>query len=147
MTADVSTEQHKALVRRFTEVVNTGDVDALDEVVVRDLVDHAAFPGQPSGLEGYKQSLALGRRAFPDGRITIEDMIAEGDKVVTRYTSRGTHRGEFLGMLPTGKVVAFTGVVIHRIAGGKIAEEWGNWDQLGLMQQLGAAPVPGPTSS
>jgi steroid delta-isomerase-like uncharacterized protein len=142
MAVDSSTEQDKALVRRFTEMVNRGDADALDEVVASDLVDHAAFPGQAGGLEGYKQSLAMSRVAFPDGWITIEDMIAEGDKVVTRYTSRGTHQGEFLSMPPTGKTVAFTGVVIHRIAGGKIAEEWGTWDQLGLMQQLGAIPVP-----
>jgi steroid delta-isomerase-like uncharacterized protein len=80
------------------------------------------------------------RAAFPDGRVTIEDMIAEGDKVVTRYNSRGTHKGDFMGIPATGKKVAVTGIVISRIAKGKIAEEWEEFDALGFMVQLGAIP-------
>jgi len=81
--------------------------------------------------------------AFPDVRLTIEDMVAEGDKVAVRWAWSGTHRGEYMGIAPTGKEVTYTGITIHRITGGKIVESWDEVDNLGLMQQLGVAPPPG----
>jgi predicted ester cyclase len=83
------------------------------------------------------------RGAFPDGHTTVEDSIAEGDKVAYRWTFRGTHRGELMGILPTERQVTITGITVDRISGGKIEEEWNNFDQLGMLQQLGVAPAPG----
>jgi predicted ester cyclase len=138
-------EENKAVVRRFNELVEeywrTGDADALDEVVAPDFVHHS--PGLPPDLEGMKQALPMFRAAFPDMRLTEEDMIAEGDKVVDRVTVRGTHQGELMGIPPTGNPVEFMETHISRIAGGKIVERWGQWDALGMMQQVSAAPSPG----
>ena len=93
--------------------------------------------------EGYKQFFAMTHSAFPDFHSTLEDMFAEGDKVVQRFTARGTHKGEFMGIPPTGKQVTITGIAIHRITGGKIVEDWVNMDMLGMMVQLGVVPPPG----
>jgi steroid delta-isomerase-like uncharacterized protein len=133
-------EENKALVRRCIEEVDKGNWAIFDELLVRDYVYHQ--PGRPKPLtrEESEQFMRSVRAAFPDGRVTIEDMIAEGDKVVTRYTSCGTHKGEFMGIPATGKKVALTGIVISRIAKGKIAEEWEEFDALGFMVQLGAIP-------
>ena len=86
------------------------------------------------------------RSAFPDMQLTIEDQIAEGDKVVTRWTARGTHQGELMGIPPTGKQATVTGITVGRVANGKFVESWSNFDALGMMQQLGVVPVPGQTS-
>ncbi len=138
-------EENKAVVRRFNELVKeywrTGDADAFDEVVASDFVHHA--PGLPPDLEGMKQALPMFRAAFPDMRLTVEEIIAEDDKVVARVTVRGTHQGELMGIPATGKPVEFTETHISRIAGGKIVERWGEWDALGMMQQIGAVPAPG----
>lgn len=135
-------EENKAVVRRFNELVEeywrTGDADAFDEVVAPDFVHHA--PGLPPDLEGMKQALPMFRTAFPDMRLTEEDVIAEGDKVADRVTVRGTHEGELMGIPATGKQVEFTETHIARIADGKVVERWGEWDVLGMMQQLGAVP-------
>jgi steroid delta-isomerase-like uncharacterized protein len=140
----VQPEENKAIVRRFNELVEeywrTGNADALEEVVAPDFVHHA--PGIPPDLEGLKQALPMFRAAFPDMRLTEEDVIADGDKVVDRVTVRGTHQGELMGIPSTGKQVEFTETHISRIADGKIVERWGEWDALGLMQQLGGVPVP-----
>ena len=134
-------EQNKAIARRvFEEVWNKGNLDALDEVYVADVVGHNAPPGQPPGIKGTRQFIGMYLQAFPDTRMVVEDQVAEGDKVVTRWTATGTHRGELMGMPPTGKSVRVTGITINRLEGGKIVEEWGTFDQLGMLQQLGAIP-------
>ena len=139
----MSAEENKALFRRLVdEFINTGNEAVADEVMTPDFVEHEELGGPPT-REGVKQFFAMFRAAFPDLRVTIEDMIAEGDKVVARLTMRGTHQGEFLGIPPTGKQVTMGVIDIVRVADGKAVEHWGISDQLGLMQQLGAIPAPG----
>jgi steroid delta-isomerase-like uncharacterized protein len=136
-------EENAARTRLFYEqVLDRGNLEAADEFLAAGLVDHDAFPGQGPGLEGFKRSLANLRSAFPDLRVTLEDVIPARDKVVVRWTDRGTHRGEFLGMAPTGRKVSTTGITIYRFFGGKIVEQWTNWDTLTLMGQLGARDRP-----
>jgi steroid delta-isomerase-like uncharacterized protein len=137
-------EQNKTLVRRAVEEVwNRGNYAVVNELVASDIVVHASTPdGEIHGPEGVKQFYATLRRAFPDIHFTIEDQIAEGDRVVTRWTARGTHRGEFNGIPPTGKQGAISGIDIDRIADGKVVECWPNADELDLLQQLGVIPVP-----
>jgi steroid delta-isomerase-like uncharacterized protein len=143
-TQAMSTEQNKAIRRRFDEeIVNKKNLAALESFYAPNYVDHAAIPGFPPGVEGVKQRHAAFFAAFPDSQIALEDQIAEGDKVATRFTIRGTHTGEFFGIPPTGKAASVTGIDIMRIVDGKIAEYWGQMDMLGLMQQLGAVPAPG----
>ncbi len=137
-------EENKALVRRlYEEVLNKGNLGVIDELCSADVVDHSAPPGIPSGIEGVKQMMAMYRAVFPDMHVTIEDLIAEGDKVVSRYTLRGTQKGNFMGIAPTGKQVTLTGIAIDHRVDGKVVEHWENFDQLGMMQQLGVSPPPG----
>jgi steroid delta-isomerase-like uncharacterized protein len=139
----VSTEENKDLNRRFSEeVLNTGNVAAIDAFVAPDVTIH--MPGQPSvrGREAFKQLAAAYFTAFPDFHETTEDEIAAGDKVARRVTWRGTHRGELMGLPPTGREVTVSGMRIFHIADDKIAEEWAVDDALGMMQQLGMIPVP-----
>jgi steroid delta-isomerase-like uncharacterized protein len=134
-------EQNKAIVRRsFEEVWTNKNLDALGEFVATDAVDHTRPPELPSGLEGAKQFFAMYLAAFPDTKMVIEDQVAEGDKVVTRWTATGTHKGELMGIPPSGKPVRVTGIQIDRLEGGKIVESWGFFDQLGMLQQIGAIP-------
>lgn len=137
-------EQNKALVRRAVEEIwNQGNYAALGEFVASDIVIHATMPeAEISGPEGIKQFYSTLHNAFPDLRFTIEDQIAEGDRVVTRWSARGTHTGDFQGIPPTGMQFRLTGIDIDRIANGKVVECWPNADELGLLQQLGALPVP-----
>jgi steroid delta-isomerase-like uncharacterized protein len=119
-------------------------LDAADDIYAPDVVAHDPnSPEEINGPEGVKHFASAFRSAFPDGQSTVEDQIAEGDKVVTRYTFSGTHQGEFMGIPPTGNRVQMTGVYVSRISGEKIVEEWNNYDLLGLMQQLGVIPAPG----
>ncbi len=136
-------EQNKALVHRTYEIFNARNLDALEEVMAANMVDHNAAPGQAPGLEGTKQFFRMLFAAFPDFHITVEDMIAEGDKVVARVRVTGTHNGEFMGIPATGRPFTQTGIDIIRIAGGKAVERWGEFDNLGLMQQLGVIPSQG----
>ncbi len=137
------TEDNKALNRRFVEeVINEGNLDAIDELLDPGVVDHAAPPGFPTGREGAKQFAAMMRSAFPDLHLTIEDMIAEGDKVVMRSTWSGTHQGEFMWIPATGRRVTVSAIDISRVADGRMVEHWEQFDALGLMQQLGAVPPP-----
>ena len=143
----MSTEDNKAVVRRFyEEVMNQKKRAVLDEVFDLNVVDHFAPPGTPGGLEGARQTLGMFLTAFPDLHFTVEDLIAEGDKVVARATLSGTQQGAFMGIPPTGKHVTMTGIDINRFVGGKSVEHWVEMDTLGLMQQLGVIPPPGPTS-
>jgi steroid delta-isomerase-like uncharacterized protein len=105
-------------------------------------VDHNPFPGQAPGREGVKQIITDMRASFPDLKVTQEDQIAEGDKVVTRWSASGTHKGDFQGIPPTGKLVEVMGIVIDRIAGGKIVDHWEQFDAMSMMIQLGAIPAP-----
>jgi predicted ester cyclase len=128
-------EENKALVRRLIKEVEKGKLDVIedviDEVLAPDFVDHDLLTDQEPDREGYKRGLSKDRAAFSNLDITIEDQIAEGDKVVTRFTWRGTHdQGKFMGMAPTGKKVEVTAIYIHRIAGGKVKEEWSASDTL-----------------
>jgi steroid delta-isomerase-like uncharacterized protein len=139
----MSAEENKAIARRGYEAINQNNLDALDEVVAPDITDHDPAPGQAPGLEGVKQWFSSMHTAFPDFRMNVEDMIAEGDKVVARVRLSGTHQGEFMGIDATGNRVTITGIDILRInADGKIMERWGNFDDLGMMQQLGVMEPP-----
>ena len=139
----MSAGENKAIARRGYEAINQNNLDALDEVVAPDLTDHDPAPGQAPGLEGVKQWFSSMHTAFPDFRMNVEDMIAEGDKVVARVRLSGTHQGEFMGIDATGNRVTITGIDILRInADGKIMERWGNFDDLGMMQQLGVMEPP-----
>ena len=134
---------NKALVRRLLEEsFNSGNSAVADELVAADFVDHNPLPGLPPTAEGFKQSFAVIRAAMPDMTYTIEDVIAEGDKVVVRWTTSGTNTGEMLGMPATGKKATVTGIDIFRVQDGKLAEFWLSWDQLGMLQQLGMIPPP-----
>ena len=139
----MSTDSNKALVRRLVdEVQNRGIIAAVDEIAAPTFVNHSAPPGMPSNREGVKQITLLFRRAFPDGAMTVEDMIAEGDTVATRKTFRGTHQGEFMGIPPTGRRVAIELIDIVRVVDGRVVEHWNVVDNLGLLQQLGVLPPP-----
>ncbi|HZF59115.1 MAG TPA: ester cyclase [Rubrobacter sp.] len=135
---------NKALVRRFVdEVQSGGNIDLIDEVCSPGFVNHSAPPGIPADREGIKILTAMFRGAFPDSHFTIEDMVAEGDKVVTRKTFHGTHEGEFMGMPPSGRAVSMGLIDIVRISDGRVVEHWSVGDSLGMMQQLGVIPQPG----
>ena len=136
----MSAEQNKALVRHMVEeMFNQGNIQRADDFLAPNFVEHEELPGGiPRNREGVKQLTAMLRSAFPDFKATIEDTVAEGEKVVIRMTWRGTHKGEFMGVPPTGRQVSFGVIDIIRIAGGKFVEHWGQIDSMGLMQQLGA---------
>ena len=144
----MSPEENKAVVRRFVEeVFNQGNLAAVDQFLAAEYHDANALPGQEPGREGAKRAFSLYQQVFADLRYTIEEMIAEGDTVVTRVTFRATHRGAFLGIPPTNRQVSVPAVHITRLVDGKIREHWSLMDDLGLMQQLGVVPaVPTPTA-
>ena len=140
----VSAEENKALIRRWIEAYNERDLQAEAEVLAPDYVAHVpAAPGPLEGLEAWRQFSGSFAEAFPDIRLTVEEIFSEGDLVAARVVFRGTHRGEFQGILPTGKEVAFTSIEVNRVRDGKVEEHWVELDLLGLMQQLGAIPEPG----
>jgi steroid delta-isomerase-like uncharacterized protein len=141
----MSNEQNKALMRRyFEEAWNQGNLAVLNEIVAPHFTNHnPAIPGLPPGSDGLKPIFAAFRTAFPDLHFTIDDMISEDDKVVTRWTLQGTHQSEFMGIPPTGKRFVAGGIEIERIIDGKIVEHWLQADNMGLMQQLGVIPGPG----
>jgi predicted ester cyclase len=140
-------EANKAIVRRYREAHNANDLSALDEIVAADLNAHNVLPGLPPGREGGKMAHQGFLAAFPDGQATTEDLIAEGDKVVERYSFRGTNTGSFLGAPPTGRTIQSSSISIYRIANGKIVEHWGENDVIGVMVQLGLMPPPGLAGS
>ena len=120
----MSTEENKAVVRRFLEAIfSQGNLDVVDELAGTNFAVHD-------------------HSAFPDLRVTIEDQVAEGDKVATCWTVRGTHHGEMMGGAPTGNQLTFTGTQTDYFSGGKMVESWSNWDTLGMLQQIGAVPAP-----
>jgi steroid delta-isomerase-like uncharacterized protein len=138
----MQTERNKAVIRRFVEEVqNNKDWDAFDELNDPDFVNRSSPPGVPSDREGGKMYLAGFLNAFPDCHFTIDDMIAEGDQVVTKKTCTGTHTAEFAGMPATGRAVTLQFVDIMRVRDGRIVEHWLSMDQLSFMQQLGVIPT------
>jgi steroid delta-isomerase-like uncharacterized protein len=139
----MDTDSLQEAYRRIIDAISRGDTTALDELMAPDVVDHNPVPDQASGVEGFKQWMARVRGYFPDFAGTVEDFIAEGDRVAGRVTWRGTHRGEFLGVAPTGREVSFSAFHIVRFAGGRAAEWWGTADLLSVIQQLGGT-VSGP---
>ena len=141
----MSAEENKAVVRReMAELFNhTGNLDAVEEIISPDYVSYEPTSGETRGIEGARQFAATFRQAFPDLQNTIEDMVAEGDKVVMRFRGSGTHLGETEAFgPPTGKRMEITGITIKRLTGGKIVEAWTNFDALGMMQQLGMIAAP-----
>jgi steroid delta-isomerase-like uncharacterized protein len=137
------TEQNKMLARHlFEEVWNSKNFAVLDELLAPNFVFHNAFQTF-YGQEGFKQFATTYHNAFPEAHFTIEDAIAEGDTVALRWTARGTHRGELLGIPPSGKEVTVTGMTITLISNGKSVESWGEFDALGMLQQIGVIPRMG----
>ncbi len=139
----MTAEENKAVARRELQEIFSanGNLDAAEDIYAQNYVSHQpAGDGDLHGPEAIKMFAAGIRKAFPDLKITVEDQIAEGDKVVTRFRTRGTHQGELWGIPPTGKEVEITNMSMCRIEGGKMAEEWPAPDRLGMMQQLGFAP-------
>ena len=134
-------QHNKDLVRRLIKEVEKGNLDVIDELLAPDFVDHDLLPDQEPDRESYKRGLAKDRAAFSNLSITVEDQIAEGDKVVTRLTWRGTHdKGKILGKPPTGKKVESTAIFVHRISEGKIKEEWSASDLVERVRELDGAP-------
>jgi steroid delta-isomerase-like uncharacterized protein len=132
---------NKALVRRlYDEVFHQGNLALIDELFSPSYVRHAPPGPEVRGRTEAERLCALIRTTFPDVHYTLEDMIAEGDKVVLRWSARGTHKGDFLGVAPTGKAVTMSGTVTFLIRAGKVEEEWSHWDALGLLQQIGIVP-------
>jgi steroid delta-isomerase-like uncharacterized protein len=134
----MSTDANKATLRRlWEEIFNGGNVALIDELVASDYFNHDPIPGESPGSEGLKQFVLYLRSAFPDIHFDIEHLVAEDDKVVTRWQATATHRGEFMGIPPTAITSNLNGMAIHRIENGRIVEGWNNWDALGLLTQLG----------
>ena len=141
----MSTEQNKANARRLVDRINQGDLAVIDDLCAPNHVSHNP-PLITHGLEEYKQTFSMLLTAFPDLHFSIEDQLAEGDRVATRYAWSGTHAGTLMGILPTGKHVTVTGISISHWVDGKSDEVWTNLDSLGLLQQLGVVPAPGQAS-
>jgi len=139
----MSTDENKAAERRLTDAMcNQHDPAAVDQFVAPDVVERNSILGKGLGREGYRQALQMLFATFPDVQLIHEDLLAEGDTVVARWTVRGTHRGEFMGMPATNEQVTVADIDIYRYARGKRVETWSQWDTLGLMQQLGVVPPP-----
>jgi steroid delta-isomerase-like uncharacterized protein len=139
----MSADENKAIVRRWFEETDRGNVDIVEELCAPQYLDHAPpLRGMPSGSAGVREANRQLRTAFPDTIHIIEDQIAEGDMVVTRLRGRGTFVNDILGIPANGKVVEITGISIHRLVNGKLVEHWANADLLSFMQQLGAIPAP-----
>jgi steroid delta-isomerase-like uncharacterized protein len=151
----VSPEENKELVRKFFEEVwNNKNLDYLDEIYSPDFVLHALWHNMSAGgaieahgIEPAKTVIGGWHKGFPDITVTVEDQVAEGDRVGSRHVSKATHTNEFMGIPPTNKEATITGMTITRIADGKIVEAWTSWDALGMLQQIGIAPSgPAPAS-
>ena len=137
----MSIEENKAKVRRvWEEVMNKGNLAVADELMPANYIFHGPGGIDAKGPEGFKQYVTIYRTAFPDLHCTIEDMVAEEEKVVSRFTLRGTHLGDMMGIPPTGKKAEIVGIVMSRLAGGNEIEAWGSYDTLAMYQQLGISP-------
>jgi len=143
----MSAEANKAAFRRIPEeIINTGNFDLADELFAPDYIEHVVTPpGTPPGIAGFKAYFTMLRAAFPDLHYTVEAVLAEGDLAAGHITARGTHRGEFLGIAPTGAQVSWGETHIGRFENGKLIEHWGDSDDLGRFQQLGVIPPVDPS--
>ena len=138
----MSIEENKAIVLRYFQEMDRGNIDIVDELIAEDYVDHnPALPGVGPGREGTRQYMQMLKTAFPDASHTVDDILAEGDKVMTRVTARGTFLGECMGYQPNGKIVEISGIAVHRVAGGRLVEHWAHADIAGFMRQIGAETV------
>ncbi len=137
----MTTEANKAIVRQLIEAINTDNEATFLALLRPDVVDHYSLPGLPPGREGWNLNRKMLRAAFPDAYWHEEDLFAEADRVVGRYTLQGTHLGEFLGLPATGKSIRISNIHIVQIANGKIVEHWGHGDDMAMMRQLGALPA------
>jgi steroid delta-isomerase-like uncharacterized protein len=136
-------DENKATARQFFDVFSTGDVDQLDDIMADDAIDHDAYnPFASEGRDGAKKVIAMYREAFPDLVMKVDDQIAEGDMVATRWHAEGTHQGELMGHAGTGNRATTHGIAFDRFEGGKVVEGWVQWDVMHLMQVIGAAPAP-----
>ena len=141
-------EQNEAIARRGFDMFNSGDTSAAGEIVAEGAVNHdPALPEEASGPDGFAQAVAGYRTAFPDLTLDVQLMVSDGDYVCTRWTSTGTHDGDLMGIPPTGKHVSVTGLSIDKIQDGKIVESWNEWDNAGMMQQLGLVGEPAGASA
>ena len=139
----MSTEANKTTARRLVDdLFNNKNYDVIDELFAPDFVEHEEIPGIDLGRDGVRQATQMFHAAFPDLHVVIQDVLADGDKVVMREQWTGTHQGEFIGLPATGKQVAFDVIDIVRFAEGKLVEHWAVSDMLALMTQLGAIPEP-----
>jgi steroid delta-isomerase-like uncharacterized protein len=138
----MSTDTNLAAQERLGELINTGNIEALDEVFHADVVDHDPAPDQGPGPQGFKDFFTTMRTAFPDLKVAPETVVANDDHVSLAYTLTGTHQGDFNGIAPTGRAIEVRGVQIGRFQDSKIIERWGSTDELGILAQLGAAPDP-----
>ena len=139
----MSAQENKALVRRiFEEGINQNQPNVFNELIDPSYVNHD-FPAPSQGVEGFKMVIDMFRAAFPNMQVTLEEELAEDDKVITRGYFTGTHQGDFQGIPPTGKQIKVKYIDVWRVTNGKLVENWVQMDQLGLMQQLGVMPVPG----
>ena len=142
----MGTETNKEIVRRVAEEPWRGNLDVIDEHVAADYIGHDPSRPEPQrGPAGFKEFVQSSRDAFPNAQVTVDEQLAEGDLVATRWTGRGIHEGELMGIQPTGREVTVTGITISRLRDGKIVEDWLNWDTLGMLVQLGAVPAPART--
>jgi len=138
-------DNNEAVIRRWIEAYNERDLEAEADVLAPGFVAHVpAAPGPLKGLEAWRRFSGPFAEAFPDLRLTVEDVVSEGEKVAARVAFRGTHRGEFQGLPPTGNQVAFSSMEFNRVVDGKVEEHWVEINLLGLVQQLGVANIPGP---
>ena len=134
----MSAADNKAIYAQLAAAVNSRNLEALDNLIAPDIVIHGADPSDPPGAERFKRNFRALIAAFPDFQIVVEDQIAEGDKVVVRWSDTGTHQGVFAGVMPTGKPLLLTGIDILRIADGRIVERWSEYDMLSVLEELGA---------
>ncbi|MEX0832407.1 MAG: ester cyclase [Actinomycetota bacterium] len=138
-----TTEQNREIVRRIQEAYDSGNLDALDALVASDIKSADELPGGPGGLAGAKGAHQMVLSWFPDYKVEIDEILAEGDRAIARFTVSGTHKGEMMGVPPTGKHYSVPGFSEYRIENGKAVEHWGLHDNYGVMVQLGLIPAPG----
>jgi steroid delta-isomerase-like uncharacterized protein len=139
----MSTEQNKAVMYQFfEELFSAGNLSVADDIVARDYINHNPVPGETPGRAGLKAYVVYLRTAFPNLQIHLDEVLTDGDKVITRWTATGTQHGEFAGIPATGKTIRVSAINIHQVVDGQVRAGWLHWDALGLMQQLGAIPMP-----
>jgi steroid delta-isomerase-like uncharacterized protein len=142
MEGTMSKEANAAALSKFAEAVNTGNYKLFRDAVASDCVDHDPAPGQVPGPEGYRSLFTEMRRAFPDMKVELAELVADEEAIAFAYTLTGTQDGPLMGIAPTGKKVKIRGLQISRFRDGKMVERWGSSDQLGMLQQIGASTIP-----